>query len=71
MASRLFLFRRTILRQTPRSRPFTPSSDGGSLASSCGTLELLAPPLISPSMYELKLSQSQSMPPAECASGVC
>ncbi|CAN6268362.1 unnamed protein product [Urochloa humidicola] len=49
MASRLFLFRRTILRQTPRSRPFTPSSDGGSLASSCGTLELLAPPLISPS----------------------
>ncbi|PUZ47783.1 hypothetical protein GQ55_7G193800 [Panicum hallii var. hallii] len=52
MASRLFLIRRTtsaLRRQTPRARSFRPSSDGGNLASSRGTLELLAPPPSSPS----------------------
>ncbi|CAL5031281.1 unnamed protein product [Urochloa decumbens] len=52
MASRLFLLRRTtraFRRQTPRSRPFPPSPDGGNLASSRGTMELLALPPSSPS----------------------
>jgi hypothetical protein len=52
MASRLYLLRQTtraLRRQTPRSRPFPPWSDGGNVASSRGMLELLAPPLSSPS----------------------
>ncbi|KAG2573019.1 uncharacterized CRM domain-containing protein At3g25440, chloroplastic-like isoform X1 [Panicum virgatum] len=54
MASRLFLLRRAtsaLRRQAPRSRSFRPSSDGGSLASSRGTLELLAPPPSSSPSY--------------------
>nr|CAB3484970.1 unnamed protein product [Digitaria exilis] len=61
MASSLFLLRRAagaLRRQTPRSRPFIPSSDVGRLASSRGTLERLAPPPCSPSLSTKMLHPS-------------